>query len=274
MIQEFVNYLAYNKGYAQGTLTGYEQDLHTFAKWLKESTQCRRWSLLTAAEVDDYVTMMSTNGIGASTIKRRISAIRSFLTWQRQKGMRTDNPAQYVSTPKKCKPLPKTVDTAAISRALNDWRIDTTTRFLIAVMTETGMRISEVLDMKWKDINTAAQSIRVHGKGKKERTTYYGNRTAQYISMMKKDMETPVFAVSYRQARYNVHRALARHTADHRGSCHQLRHTYACEMTKNGMTILDISTLLGHESVQTTEIYAQACAPQLKAKYIQFKPQV
>ena len=272
MIQEFVNYMQFNRGYSEGTCDGYRRDLHAFVAWLGEYGRCQRWSQLTADDVDDYVTDMSTNGVAAATIKRRVSAIRTLLTWQRQMRMRDDNPAQYVSTPKKWKRLPVTIDGDAITATVYDKRIDETTRAMIAIMAETGMRISEVLAINWADIDREANAIRVHGKGKKERTVYYGRWTSAYISKHHMSDSATMFTMTNRNARHHVHMALSRHTANRDGSCHQLRHSFACELTKNGADLLTIATLMGHESTQTTEIYAQASASQIKAKYEQLKP--
>lgn len=270
MIQEFVNYLTCNKGYAIGTGEGYKQDLTDFARWLQRQAKVTRWRDVTADEINDYVADMATNGLASATIKRRVSAIRSMFNWARQQRMTDKNPARFVSTPKNWERVPKTLDVETIRKTIYDQGVALVTRAMITLMAETGCRIGEVIAMRAEDINRKEQSIVVHGKGKKERHVYYGAMFKAYLDKHVSSTQGSLFNQDYDTARRDIHFALARHTGDGSGSSHMIRHSFATNMLNAGADIMAISQLLGHASVKTTERYAKASSTHVRTEYRQY----
>lgn len=270
MIQEFVNYLTINKGYSLGTGDGYKKDLTDFARWLQSQAKISRWRDVTADEVNDYVADMATNGQAPATIKRRVSAIRSMFNWARQQRITDMNPARFVSTPKKWERVPKTLNVETIKQTIYDRGVEIRTRAMITAMVETGCRIGEVVAMNVEDIDRQEQSIVVRGKGKKERTVYYGAMFKAYLDNHESRTHGSLFNKPYDEARREIHFALARHTGDGSGSSHMIRHTFATTMLNAGADIMAISQLLGHASVKTTERYAKASSTHVRAEYQQY----
>ena len=273
-VEIFVDFVVKNQGYSDNTATAYRRDLHQFAAWMRHHNASARWSTITAQDIDDYVQELSEQGAAAATIKQKVSAIRSLFTWFRRKKMLDVNPAQYTSTPKLAKRDPHTVELEAITATLDDEDINFVTRVQIAMLYETGMRISELMSMRWEDIDTENRQIHITGKGQKERTVCYGERTAQHLKPVKSQLVGQVFAQTTYQASRDIHFALKKHSAQKYLSPHILRHTMATEMARNGASIYAISSLLGHESIKTTEVYAHRSQAAAQQQYLQFSSAV
>lgn len=273
MIQQFVNYIQFNRGYSEGTAAEYKKDLTYFVRWLQSNTNVNRWRDVTPEHVNEYVADMSTNGLQPSTIKKRVAAIRSLYNWMRQQNMTENNPAQWCSTPKRWQRVPRTIEMDAIKKVLYDYSIDLETRAMIAIMTETGMRIGEVTEMRGDEVNVTDRTIRVKGKGKKERNVYFGEYTQAWLQGHQQ-RRGKLFEKDYDTARRDIHFALAKHTSDGHGSSHQLRHTFATQLLEHGTDLVTISNLLGHASIQTTQRYAHASSAHVRNEYYSKKPQI
>lgn len=265
MIQEYINYLQHNKGYSVQTCTEYRKDLEKFVKWLRGSTQIERWGMVTKDVIDSWVRDMSVNDMAPCTIKRRVSALRGLYQYAWVKGLCTDNPAKYVSTPKKGHRLPKTADVDKLWQAIRNVGTDGETKLALAIMAETGVRLGELLYMRVNDVNLGERSIVVRGKGNKERKVYYGDMTAELIGRCVVIGGGLLISSSARELRYKVHAATG-------ASPHNIRHTWATVMLNNGCPLDSISKLMGHASVKTTEIYAEVATATLAADYNKYKP--
>lgn len=265
MIQEYTNYLQHNKGYSVQTCTEYRKDLEKFVKWLRGNTQIERFGMVTKEVIDSWVRDMSVNDIAPCTIKRRVSALRGLYQYAWVKGLCTNNPAKYVSTPKKGHRLPKTADVDKLWQAIRNVGTDGETKLALAIMAETGVRLGELLDMRVNDVNLGERSIVVRGKGNKERKVYYGDMTAELIGRFVVIGGGLLISSSARELRYKVHAATG-------ASPHNIRHTWATVMLNNGCPLESISKLMGHASVKTTEIYAEVATATLAADYNKYKP--
>lgn len=265
MIQEYINYLQHNKGYSVQTCTEYRKDLEKFVQWLRGSTQIERWGMVTKDVIDSWVWDMSVNDLAPCTIKRRVSALRGLYQYAWVKGLCTDNPAKYVSTPKKGHRLPKTADVDKLWQAIRNVGTDGETKLALAIMAETGVRLGELLEMRVNDVNLGERSITVRGKGNKERKVYYGDMTAELIGRCVVIGGGFLISSSARELRYKVHAATG-------ASPHNIRHTWATVMLNNGCPLESISKLMGHASVKTTEIYAEVATATLAADYNKYKP--
>lgn len=264
MINEFVSYLRTNKGYSDLTCKEYAKDMHELVTFLKMRTNVTRWSEVDKEHLDGWVMIMSLQGLKPATIKRRISCTRSFYQYAWVMGLTKNNPAKYVSTPKKAYRLPTLVEMDKITAAINNERIDKKTRLMIAILGESGMRISELLNLHIENFNPEEKSIRVIGKGNKERKVYYGYHTARLLSETRPQGQ--LFNDNEREARYNIFCATG-------ATPHTIRHTFATAMLNNGAQLEAISKLLGHKSVKTTEIYAEVAATTIAQTYQQHMPQ-
>lgn len=264
MISTFITYLETNKGFSVKTAKAYEASLKEFALFINTNEPGTRWSTVTKQQIDDYVSWLSSNMYSASTIKQRISALRTFFTTCRALGANIQNPARYVSTPKLAETLPKAVGIATVNATLADATVDAKSKAVIAIIVESGLRLQELIDLREQDIDTTNRSIRVHGKGNRERIVYYGALTEKYfISNWEFDV------TGQRDIRRMVYNALSKHSDGGQLSPHALRHTFATNMLNHNMRIESVSSLLGHKQVTTTQRYARLTNTSLRKEYEQ-----
>ena len=267
MIQNFTNYLAINRGLSQNTVKAYGEALRDFASFVNDRHAGTSWRGVTKQMIDEYVVLMVGEEFAPATIKQHISALRTFFKTCMAMGGDIQNPARFVSTPKLSEQLPKTIETEAIRKALESEATPAQAKAAIAIIYETGIRLQELLDLRPQDVDGATQSIRIHGKGNKERTVYYGELTKKYGRCWHGQQHTQ------RGVRHLVYEALRPYSKADQLSPHALRHTFASQLLNNGMSITAISKLLGHEHLETTEIYAKLSNKATRSLYIQFAPQ-
>lgn len=266
MIETFEAYLTHNRGLSANTVKAYGDALRSFARHQKTVSPGTRWSTVTKSQIDDYVAYLVNAHLKPATIKQHISALRTFYKTIMAMGMMEKNPARYVSTPQLGQPLPKTIEREAILKALASTGTTPKAKAVIAIIYETGIRLGELLTMRKEDISKADHAIRVHGKGNKERTVYYGELTRQYGNGWD-------FApIDPREVRRMVFESLKPVSNAPQLSPHALRHTFASELINNGMSMEAISKLLGHTHLETTEIYARMSNATAKQQYRQFHP--
>lgn len=266
MIQTFCKYLTINRGLSENTVKAYREGLQNFAAWANKEEPGTRWSKVTKQLIDRYVADLVERDYKPATIKQHISALRTFYKTCMAMNMMDTNPARFVSTPKKGKDLPKTIEREAITAALADPKVDAETKGAIAIIYETGLRLQELLDLRASDIDTVAKAIKVNGKGRKERIVYYGSLCQQYGKYWHG------FKHTQREVRHDIFKALQPYSKANMLSPHALRHTYASQLLNNGMSITAISKLMGHEHQTTTERYAKLANLTAQTEYQEHKP--
>lgn len=266
MIQTFEQYLRLNRGLSDNTVKAYGDALRSFARHQNTVSPGTRWSKVTKQMIDEYVVYLVKAELKPATIKQHISALRTFYKTVIAMGMMDNNPARFVSTPQLGQPLPKTIERDAILKALSSTGTPSKAKAIIAIIYETGIRLSELLNMKPTDIDKQDHAIKVHGKGNKERTVYYGALTQAYGNGW--DFQP----IHPREVRRLVFEALKPVSNAPQLSPHALRHTFASELINNGMSMEAISKLLGHTHLETTEIYARMSNATAKAQYRQYHP--
>ena len=267
VISRFVAYITQNRGLSARTGTEYEKDLRIMQAWLMNTAKVERWSEVTKEDIDNMVATWTQDRIMPATIHRRVSCLRTFYQWAWIQGLQTENPAKFVSTPKLGVRTPKTLETAEIAATIEDTTIDATTRVMITVMAETGIRIAELLSLRQSDVDKETQQLTVRGKGNKERRVYYGKGTAEFLQYVDTTRGDRLFRLEDREARERIYRALRKHTKREKCSSHCLRHTWATSMLNAGADLETISKLMGHATVKTTERYAQVAGARTAAQY-------
>lgn len=268
MIYSFGQYLKLNRGLSENTIKAYTEALKDFASFVNDRHHGTSWRSVTKSMIDEYVVTMVQEEMSAATIKQHVSALRTFFKTCQAMGAEIDNPARFVSTPRLSEQLPKTIEQEAIAEALRSPETNKQAKAAIAIIYETGVRLQELMDIRPEDIDSKTMSIKVHGKGKKERTVYYGDLTKQYGRCWHGQQHTQ------RGVRHLVYEALKPYSKAQQLSPHALRHTYASQLINNGMAIEGISKLLGHEHIETTEIYAKLANKTTRNMYLQFAPTI
>lgn len=264
MIDTFLKYLDTNRGLSPLTIDVYAKRLRRFARYLGDHYSGVRWSTVTKEMVDSYVVALVEEGQAPASIKQHIAAIRTLYKTMQSLGYQGENPARYVSTPKKAQRLPKTIEVDAIKKALSANSTPPQAKAIIAIIYETGVRLQELLDLQAEDISSTDRSIKIHGKGRKERTVYYGELTKQYGGKLRPS------TLTQRDARRLVWEALKPYSQAPQLSPHAIRHTFASRLLDKGAPIEFISKLLGHQNTETTDIYAQLSNSRTRELYAQY----
>ena len=290
MIDQFLNYLRYERNSSPLTVQNYEESLREF-----ESYIIHRDSSLSLNQVDtdlirDWMESLMDKGNTASTINKKLSALRSFYRFALKRKLVERDPAHCVSGPKKAKVLPQFLREGEMDRLLDDleWSDnykDVRARTILLLFYEAGLRRSELTGLNDADIDFASGQLKVTGKRNKQRIIPFGEelRSGLLHYMEVRDRQfgggCEALFLGDRGGRitggqvYNiVRRYLTAVTSLKKRSPHVLRHTFATAMLNNGAGLEGIKNLLGHESVSTTEIYTHTTFEQLKRVYKEAHP--
>lgn len=255
MIQEFCNYLRSIRGYSENTIRAYSQDLHTFVTWSKQHSNIKKWSEVTRDTLDAFLEHQQKQGLKASTTNRQLAAISSLFRFAQRQGLTIVNPAQYESRRKQPQTMPKTIPVEHIRKAYE--RAKEPTKSMLGLLATTGIRIQELLNLRYSDINLTENTIRINGKGSKQRIVH---APAEILAPYKNGCSRPnrdrrIYYVSQRTARYYIYEALRPYSNSPQLSPHVIRHTFATELAKAGESTTTIAKVLGHSHVNTSQKY-------------------
>lgn len=270
MIQKYINYLVTLKGYSVNTAKGYEKDLRDFARWMQQRRNGARWSTITRADIDEYVGELVTKGLKPATTNRRLSAIAGIYRFFAREGLTTENPCKYESRRKVADSVPNTIATEDIKRAYD--HASGAVKIMLGLLATTGIRIQELLDLKYEDINYEDCSIRIQGKGNKQRIVY---TTADKLDTLKliaykgKWKET-IFPMGQREARRMIWQALKPYSNAKQLSPHAIRHTFATKAAAEGINCSTLGLILGHKHMETTQKYIDFGQMQAQRACLQY----
>lgn len=289
-IDQFADYLRLERNYSPKTVASYRRDLILFRQFLTDTDA--GLDLLTA-DMDTvrlWVVDMMDKGEKSTTVNRKLSTLRSFYKFLRMKGITSHSPVQGIKGPKNKKPLPQFVKESDMDRLLDE--IDLGEGFMgvrnktvIAVLYETGMRMAELIGLDDRDIDFGTRTIKVTGKRDKQRFIPFGKELDEqlhrYLDARAEafgQMEGAFFLsqkgerIPRHQVYLLVKDALSRVSDVSKKSPHVLRHTFATSMLNHDAELGAVKELLGHNSLQTTEIYVHTTFQELKEIYKQAHP--
>ena len=290
MINQFLNYLRYERNSSPLTVQNYEDSLREF-----ESYIIHRDSSLSLNQVDtdlirDWMESLMDKGNTASTINKKLSALRSFYRYALKRELVERDPAHCLTGPKKAKVLPQFLREGEMDRLLDDldWDDnykDVRARTILLLFYEAGLRRSELIGLNDDDIDFASGQLKVTGKRNKQRIVPFGeelrNGLLRFIEIRNGIFpgDDGALFLNDRGGRMTggqvyaiVRRYLSVVTSLKKRSPHVLRHSFATAMLNNGAGLESIKSLLGHESVSTTEIYTHTTFEQLKRVYKEAHP--
>lgn len=254
MIREFKTYLVNIKGYAENTALAYEKDLKSFVSYMKSRNESARWSTISREDVDAYIIHLSNTEHKPATICRNISSISALYKYMKREGYEVTDPAKYESRPKIGQHLVNTIPVDDLTMAMA--KAQGIVKTMIRIIAETGIRVQEMLDIKESDIDFKTGAIRIHGKGNKERMVYVNQDTLNMMRSQNSMSNRSYFGeITQREVRKQIWEALKDHTNAKQLSPHAIRHTYATEMAKRGMSATTLQKALGHEHLETTQRY-------------------
>ena len=286
MIEDFLNYLRYERNRSDLTVRNYERSLRDFESYFKNRESHLSWESVDADLIRDWMESMMDKGDMASTVNNCLSAVRSFFRFALSRGLVPCDPAHNVKGPKKNKPLPQFVREGEMDRLIDQQGMwgdnykDVRARTIIILFYETGIRLAELVGLNDYDVDFINHQLKVTGKRNKQRIIPFGEELEQtlktYIQLrdeqpVKQDAALFLNDKGCRITRTQVGRVvrtgLSRVTTMKKRSPHVLRHTFATAMLNNGASLESVRKLLGHESVATTEIYTHTTFEQLKKVY-------
>ena len=286
-IETFMDYLRYERNRSELTVENYRLDLEAFEQYFMSLD-----STLTFETVDtDVIRGLMDRGNSASSLCRRLSAVKSMFRYALSRGLVAHDPAHAIHAPKKIRRLPQFISENDMDRLLDrtDWNATykgTRTRTILLMLYETGLRVSELTSLDDTSVDFDSREIRVTGKGNKQRIIPFGEELAEqmrrYVSERDRQPEHDGAIAFLRndkgqrmtapQVRVVVKRQLMAVGNITKRSPHVLRHTFATAMLNNGADLESVQKLLGHASLSTTEIYTHTTFEQLKQIYSKSHP--
>lgn len=282
----FLEYLEAERNYSSATIESYAKDLAEFQDFMEGQNPDASWASAQSDDVREWVIyLLDEQRLAASSVNRKLSALRSFYKYLRRMGRVSVNPMEKVTAPKKRKPLPHFVRESEMDRLLELTKEDRSfmgirDRLVLMVFYETGIRRAELLGMTDASVDLAARQIKVTGKRNKQRIVPFGEELARefdaYLNAREElhvAKDSVLFvnengsAMTESQVSILVKKYLSMVTTIEKRSPHVLRHSFATAMLNNHADLTSIQKLLGHESVATTEIYTHVSFEDLKSEY-------
>ena len=284
-IDEFLEYLLIDKHYSQNTIDSYKNDLVKFFDFINKSLLN-----INKDDVKKYLKKLSENNLDERSIARNISALKSFYKFFMIQKKIQDNPLDAISQPKLGKKLPNTLSEDEVDKLLDIDLVDNyayRNKAMLELLYATGLRVSELVNLKVYDINLEEAIIKTMGKGSKERIIPLGDYALSalriYIeeyrsSLFKKEINDYLFLNNHgkkmtRQGFFKIIKKIAYEKGISKEiSPHTLRHSFATHMLKHGADLRIIQELLGHSDVSTTQIYTHVSNEELENTFKKYHP--
>lgn len=289
-IQVFLDYLKFQKRYSQHTIIAYQNDLEQFFGFLINQYDTPLLTKIVASFVRSWLAQLKgQEDISAKSLNRKISTLKSFFKYQLRNGVITQTPMTTIVSPKISKRLPVFVEEKNIHTLLqhvtftNNWQ-GKTQKLVIELFYATGMRLSELINLKETQIDTSYQQIKVLGKGNKERIIPISSQLLhalqEYINTKPQTqiLSTNLFVnqngkpLQPRAVYAFVNQYLGLVTTVQKKSPHILRHSFATHLMNNGADLNAVKELLGHSSLAATQVYTHNTIEQLKEVYKKAHP--
>lgn len=290
MVDQFLNYLRYERNRSPRTVQLYEKSLRDFETYVQGLDDCLSLETVDTDVVRSWVERLMDEGKKPTTVNLELSAIRTFYRYALSRHIVAKDPAHAVIGPKKPKPLPQFVRESEMDELLDEqhWKDDynnVRARTIILLFYETGIRLAELVGLDDADVDLAAMQLKVTGKRNKQRIVPFGEELTaalrDYVARRDREVEpqSPALFLDRKGERISrsvVQRIVKTHltgfTTLKKRSPHVLRHSFATAMLNNGAGLESVKKLLGHESLETTEIYTHTTLEQLKRVYNEAHP--
>lgn len=291
--QSFVDHLRYEKRSSAHTIRAYETDLRQFAEYMETALDVKELGKITMQDIRTWIlTLLEDENLSPRSANRKLSALRDFFRFEIKAGRLSHDPMAGIRGPKFHGKLPEYVEIKDMERlfvpeqfedSFEGWR----DRTILELFYATGMRLSELLNIRKQDLNFSENSVKVLGKRNKERIIPFGNQMhdllTKYLEYYAENISPEnenfyIFVAANGQKLYPkaVYRIVRKHldmvtTIDKR-SPHVIRHTFATHMLNRGADLNAIKEILGHSSLAATQVYTHNSMEQLKSIYKQAHP--
>ena len=283
--KEFLTYLQVEKGLARHTLESYRRDLDRLQTWSNKNG--KQVADLTRADLRKWIASLSREGLAPASIARAVSATRGFFKFLMLDGHIKSHPAEDLDTPQRFSYLPKFLTEDEINRLFAAPDISTEEgirdRAVLEIMYATGLRVSELVNLKQTDVDLLAGLVRCHGKGNKERRVPLGKSAIHWLQQYAavkagygKQSSPNVFLYRGRPFTRQIAWSMIKRHAERVGiknvSPHTLRHSFATHLLQHGADSRSVQALLGHSDISTTQIYTHITDMHLRSAYDRHHP--
>ena len=288
LIEKYISYILGERGLAKNSIESYKRDLYQFLEFVQEAMGIKDVENIRRADIREYVSALIQYGFSKKSVERKLSALRGFFKYLKRIQVISSNPVLGIQNPKEERYLPMVIPEKRINEMLDNWIpesiMEARDKSIIELMYSSGLRASEVISLKWENLDLKTMELRVKGKGGKERIVPLGKRAREalkvYVNFLgdklnksnfvflnrfgkklsrkglwliiKKRFETMAFM-------YGVHP-------------HTLRHSFATHLLNHGADLRSIQELLGHASLATTSIYTNLSIQSLREIYKKTHP--
>lgn len=283
-VDDFINYLEYERNYSNNTIIAYKNNIEKFIDYIDIDIKKVNYDTIRS-----YISYLYEKKYQAKSISRMISSLRSFFKYLKVNHIIKDNPMTLISNPKLEKKLPKYLTINEVESMLNapdmSDKIGIRDAFILELLYVSGIRVSELVNIKINDIETSERRIKILGKGSKERYVLYGSRCqellSKYIKVRNEFLKYPNDylllsltgrKLNPREVRNIINRIKIKAGVDISISPHTFRHTFATHMLNEGADIRAVQELLGHENLSTTTIYTHLTNEKLRKTYLNTHP--
>ena len=275
-LRSFLDYLYIEKGLSQNTVKAYEVDLSAFISWITDNTDSDIKSIK-EDNINKYISYLFKTKLKSSSVNRKISSIKSFYLFLIKKSIVATSPISEVISPKQEKYLPSSMSEDEVDKLLNspdsNIKIEKRDKAMIEMLYATGMRISELVNLKITDVDMQRCVVKVLGKGSKERLIPFGEEAYEalnnYLNDRDESSSKEVF-LSNRKTKisrvafwHRIKLYLVRENLKQTISPHTLRHAFATHLLNRGADLRSVQLLLGHSDLSTTQIYTHIAKQRL-----------
>ena len=274
-LRSFLNYLLVDKGLSNNTVKAYEADISSFFQWL--DNEDLKYKNLKEDHINQYISFLFHRKMRSSSVNRKISSIKSFYIFLVKRNFVKNSPLNDLVTPKQEKYLPESMSEAEVDKLLNSPdvsnKIENRDKAMIEMLYATGMRISELVNLKITDVDMKRCVVKVFGKGSKERLVPFGETALDslrsYLNEREQSSSKEIFLsnrgkkmtrVAFWQ-RVKIY--LIRENLKNSISPHTLRHAFATHLLNRGADLRSVQLLLGHSDLSTTQIYTHIAKQRL-----------
>lgn len=276
LIESFLDSLYIEKGLSQNTVQSYKNDISSFAAWVEKSPDIPL-AKTTKSNINQYIAHLFKSGLKSSSVNRKISTIKSFFIFLLKKKHILLSPVEDIDMVRQEKYLPVSMSEKEVELLLKSPSLDSfigrRDRAMIEMLYATGMRISELINLKITDVDCNRLIAKVMGKGSKERLIPYGEIAADHLNIYlqdRKDINSNEIFLSNRGKKITrgafwnrIKLYLKKENLKESISPHTLRHAFATHLLNRGADLRSVQILLGHSDLSTTQIYTHIAKKRL-----------
>lgn len=290
LIEEFLSYISVERGMANNTISSYKRDLSRFADYLK-SKKIDSIDKVSRQMINSFMMAERERGLASNSVSRELACIKSFFKFLLKENIIKDDVANIIESPKLWKKLPFTLNVGEVEALLNAPNVrdpmEMRDKACLELMYATGMRVSELVNLKMDDINMGVGFAKCFGKGSKERIVPFGKKARESIQryleksrpgLLKKNISNFLFLtrLSKPMSRQSFWKIIKRYVKIARikknVTPHSLRHSFATHILERGADLRIVQEMLGHADISTTQIYTHVSKDRLKSIHQKFHP--